>query len=259
MKNFPKIKILFLDIFTDDKTARRRFEQEVFLGTYADCMRKAFNVSKSEMEVVEGTAVVSKDPLDYDGIVIGGSLENPIQGIEKPWMKDVYIFIRSVVQKEVPLLGICGGLQFTVRALGGSVIFNPKGRELGNISVTLNREGSTDSLFEGLPPTFRVPASHRCMAQKLPDGWKIFASSSLCTIQAIGAGSRVRLVQFHPEQEIEHLQASAQLDREVLLREGFIQDEKSFEDFTASLSGQEHVGKKICRNFLEYFVETSCA
>lgn len=248
------VKILFLDILTDNKKLRQRIETAAYGGsTYAEQMRKAFGVKRVNLVAIDGSRRTLPKPSEYDAIVIGGSLEDPVKGREKPWMKKVYRFIRLAVRQHVPLLGICGGLQFTVRALGGVVMDNPKGREFGSVSITLTAGGRNDPLFSGMPRKFTAQSSHRCMAETLPKGAKILASSPLCGIQAVAVGDRVRLVQFHPEMTAAQLKAIARLRKEALIKEGFVKDERAFARFLASIKTTERVGKKILRNFMIYY------
>ncbi|MDO8522893.1 MAG: type 1 glutamine amidotransferase, partial [bacterium] len=174
----------------------------------------------------------------FDAIVIGGSMHDSIKRNEKPWMKRTFKFIEKVAEQNIPILGICGGLQFTVRAFRGEVIRNPKGREFGTINVGLTVAGKQDNLFKGLPAAFLAQSSHKCMARNLRPGWRLLASSDLCLLQAIAVGKNIRLLQFHPEMTARQLRALAHYKKEPV----------------PNIKNAERYGKKILNNFLKYFI-----
>jgi len=213
--------------------------KKVYKGTYSEAMRMAFGLNKDQWTVVY--APHDKFPVSLDGIdalVIGGSFHDPINKSVKPWMRKTFDFIKLVSAAEMPILGICGGLQFTVRAFGGEVIRNPKGREFGTINLDILSAGAGDKLFSGLPKSVFAQSSHKCMANSLKPGWKLLASSKLCRNQAVAIGKNIRLLQFHPEMTAHQLLAIAKYKKEP-----------------ASPSKDASLyGKKIIHNFLEYFV-----
>src|SRR3989338_4315488 len=93
-----KLKILFLDIFTDNEKFRKEIEEKVYKGrTLSEHIRSVFGLDKNEW-------------LKVDAIVIGGSAKDPVKGQERGWMRKTYKFIRQAVRKNIPILGICGGL-----------------------------------------------------------------------------------------------------------------------------------------------------
>ena len=135
-------------------------------------------------------------------------------------MKKTYAFIRQAKAADVPMLGICGGLQFVVRALGGEVIMNPRGRRIGTQVVTLTSAGRKHPVFTGLPSRFRQAATHRCIIKKMLPGWKILATSDLSPFDAIAIGRRVVLTQFHPEMSRRTLSTIVRQRRADIKREG---------------------------------------
>lgn len=250
-------KILFLDILTDDAKIQREIFGSVYEGqTYSEAMRKASGCTAKEWISCDGPfEPLPKNITAFSGIIIGGSLKNPVYKHERPWMKKIYRFIQKAAAKEIPILGICGGLQFTARAFGEEVVFNPRGREMGTIQITTTSAGMRDPLFSGLSSEFPAQASHKCMAAKLRPSWKLLGSSALCKPQAIAAGKSIRLLQFHPEMTVHQLRMLATLRKKHLISEGFLYDEKDFSRFLRSIKNTEKNGKKILRNFIEHFVE----
>jgi GMP synthase (glutamine-hydrolysing) len=133
-------------------------------------------------------------PRDADAFVITGSSSSVTE--RAPWMLRAEELVRAIVAARAPLLGICFGHQMVAQALGGEVLRNPRGREIG--TVRLSRLGD-DPIFMGLPRTFDVNESHVDVVERLPPGAEVLATTSLDPNAAFRVGDRVRTVQFHPE------------------------------------------------------------
>ncbi|MBV9669437.1 MAG: glutamine-hydrolyzing GMP synthase [Acidobacteriales bacterium] len=102
----------------------------------------------------------------------------------------------GVLGLQVPVLGICYGLQFVVHHLGGKVRSASK-REYGHAQV---RVTSGDSrLFAGLPPDLKVWMSHGDEALELPSGFSRTAQSENALAGIEDPERGIWAVQFHPE------------------------------------------------------------
>lgn len=255
MKNSKIIKILFLDILTGDENIKKVINEKIYGGnTYSETMRRFFGLKKNEWFEIDASKGKFPEKLSgFNAMIIGGSAEDPVESLEKQWMKKVYEFIRKTSKQNIPILGICGGLQFVIRALHGEIIFNPKGREFGSVKITLTKSGKVDPLFKGLPTNSMFQLSHKCMAKNLLPGSKLLASSELCEIQAIAIGDNIRLTQFHLEFTKKQMQALAMLRKNSLVQEGFVKDNVSFNKFVNSIKNTESAGKKVFQNFIKYF------
>lgn len=252
--NKKKLKILFLDILTDNPELEREIDKKIYNGgTYADAIRIVLDLDKNQFIYRNASSGKLPNPRNYSAIVMGGSVTDPIEGQEKPWMKKVYNFIKIASNQKIPILGICGGLQFTVRALGGEVIYNPKGRNFGNSTTKLTQDGKQDLLFQGLPDKIIVQSSHKCIAKNLKAEWKLLASSDKSPFDAIAIGDNIRLVQFHPEMLTKHIKALAKMRKKALIEEGFITP-KEFAKFLKSIKDTSKIGRMIASNFIKYFV-----
>jgi len=101
----------------------------------------------------------------------------------------------DVLAMDVPVLGICYGLQFIVHHLGGAV--EPaSAREYGHAEVTVIAE---TPLFRGLPQTMNVWMSHGDEAKELPDGFVLTAKTANAVAGIADEDRRIWAVQFHPE------------------------------------------------------------
>ena len=106
-------------------------------------------------------------------------------------------------EEGVPVLAICFGHQLLGECLGARVAENPQGPEWGSIEVAIQ----PDPLFEGLPETLCVQASHRDILTSLPDGARLLASNRNTAVQAYAWGDFLRAIQFHPEARAEVVDA----------------------------------------------------
>ena len=113
----------------------------------------------------------------------------------------------------IPILGICSGLQTIVHQLGGVVERSQK-QEYGRAKLKVLKE---DPLFEGLPKEFDVWMSHADKAVKLPEDFQSLASSENSPYAVIKHKSKpIYGVQFHPE--VAHTQYGKELLANFLFR-----------------------------------------
>ena len=101
-----------------------------------------------------------------------------------------------VYESGLPVLGICYGMQVMVHQLGGKVAPSAK-KEYGH--AVLNQSASGEPLFAGLPPAMQVWMSHGDRIVETPGGFSPLARSDNSPIAAIGNGSGMLGIQFHPE------------------------------------------------------------
>jgi GMP synthase (glutamine-hydrolysing) len=101
----------------------------------------------------------------------------------------------NVLNLGIPVLGVCYGMQWFCRELGGKVVAS-NNREYGRAEV---RHGSAP-LFAGVSPKTTVWMSHGDRCEDLPPGFEVLATSEN-GLKAAGADPKRQLygVQFHPE------------------------------------------------------------
>ncbi len=250
--NQASLRLLFLDIATDDLKLRKASEKKIAKGPYVELFRKKLDLKMDELQVKWAAQGRLPEPAGYDGVIIGGSSKDPVEGKEEAWMMKVYRFIQETVKEAVPLLGVCGGHQFIARALGAKVVYNPRGREFGALPVTLAIEGKRDPLFREIPDRFLAQLTHRCIVEEIQRDWKLLASSDMCKIQAVAINERTRIVQFHPEFSADNMVAIAKLSRKSLIDEGLTSGSR-FQDFLSSIR-ETNQAAKVLNNFLTHFV-----
>ena len=101
-----------------------------------------------------------------------------------------------VFERDLPVLGICYGMQALVHQLGGEVVPG-QSQEYG--SAVLHQDGGEASLFTELPPTFQVWMSHGDRIATLPPGFSSLAYTENSPVAALGNGKGIFGLQFHPE------------------------------------------------------------
>ncbi len=103
---------------------------------------------------------------------------------------------RGLLELGVPVLGICYGMQWIARELGGEVTRADK-REFGRQSVEV---AAASEIFEGIAGNTVVWMSHGDSVTRLPSGFRVYAQTEHCPIAAMGDSARGFFgVQFHPE------------------------------------------------------------
>lgn len=135
------------------------------------------------------------------GVVISGAHCMVTDNL--PWSLALEAWIPSLVEDEVPLLGICYGHQLLGRAMGGKVGFHPKGKEVGTFNLRRLAASDTDPLFSSLPRQFPVHTTHAQSVLSLPDGATLLAENDFEPHHAFRLGSCAWGVQFHPEYNAE--------------------------------------------------------
>jgi GMP synthase (glutamine-hydrolysing) len=106
-------------------------------------------------------------------------------------------FPEELLDLEIPMLGICYGMQVMVQALGGKVEGAEAG-EFGRAELTLRNSGGR--LLAGLPEEQSCWMSHRDSVFEPPPGFTALASTPASPVAACEAPDRgLYGIQFHPE------------------------------------------------------------
>ncbi len=123
------------------------------------------------------------------GIILSGG-PSSVLSIGAP-MPDLKIF-----DLEVPILGICYGLQLIAKVLGGEVLPSSE-REYGRGKLTVDRDSP---LFKGVKKEIRVWNSHGDKLTRLPEGFETIGQTENSNFAAIeNLKHHIYGLQFHPE------------------------------------------------------------
>ena len=133
------------------------------------------------------------------GIVISG-------GPESVNAKNTLKIDHKILNSEIPVLGICYGMQLMAKHFEGSVNVSKK-REFGHAEIKLMKS----KLFDVVKTSkLKVWMSHGDKVAKLPKGFKKIASSKNSPIAAFENNSRKKYgLQFHPE--VTHTEKGSQI------------------------------------------------
>ncbi len=168
---------------------------------------------------VEYPAGERPDLEDVDGVVLSGSTAGVYEADDRPWIDDQQALVRTLVDREIPTLGICFGHQLVNAALGGTV--EAVDENCRPVRVDL----ADDPLFRGLEPV--VPAVHGDVVIEPGDDLEVLASADY--YHAFATRHReapLWTVQFHPELTAAH--------RDQLAADfGWTEDEYGFGDVNA--------------------------
>lgn len=133
------------------------------------------------------------DP-DYSAVIILGAPESANDDLS--YLKDEMKLIRTAVEREIPLIGICLGSQLIAKAFGASVYPGNK-KEIGIYNDIEFDNLSKSSLFSGIKSPATVFHWHGD-AFELPNNAIRLAHSKDYENQAVKIGTAVG-VQFHLE------------------------------------------------------------
>lgn len=179
------------------------------------------------------TQKISELPWKPKGVILSG-------GPYSVYWDDAPHVDPAVFDLDIPLLGICYGLQEIAWHHGKNVLAGEK-REYGHARLNIRRDGGkgtiSDRLFEGLGDDMEVWMSHGDKLSHLPPSFSIVATTANAPFAGIAHDSKPYYgIQFHPE--VTHTPRGTKL----------------LENFAAGVCGarqhwtmDEFVGKEIAR------------
>ncbi len=117
----------------------------------------------------------------------------------------------AVLAMGIPVLGICYGMQWVARNLGGKV--EPvERREYG--PAQLNMEECESHLFKNFPASLRIWNSHGDNVLELPEGFHKTGMTANAIASAEDPKRKIYTVQFHPE--VKHTERGTEILRNFL-------------------------------------------
>ena len=172
-------KILILDFGSQytQLIARRVREQNVY------CRIVRYDISAQRIQ-----------ELSPKGIILSGGPSSVYEAGAPQCDPDIF-------KLDLPILGICYGMQLISKAFGGTVV-NVSTREFGRAQLTVNPAAQTDGagLFAGFPSSTQVWMSHGDRVENIADAFVTLAQAGSCPIAAVKHKTRpIYGLQFHPE------------------------------------------------------------
>ncbi len=155
----------------------------------------------------------------------------------------------QVLALSVPVLGICYGMQWITRTLGGTVE-KAERREYGRAQLRIDdsKANGASDLFTGVAASLRVWNSHGDHVRTLPEGFRTIGRTENAIAAVENSARKIYAVEFHPE--VKHTEQGTELLRNFLFRVCKAQPKWSgaafIEESTAAI--REKVGNKwaIC-------------
>jgi GMP synthase (glutamine-hydrolysing) len=185
---------------------------------------------------------------DYDAVLVFGGAMHADHEQHHLWLVQEKALLRDLIERGVPLLGVCLGAQLVAEAAGGRAR-RASSPEIGWHDVETAPEGAQDPVLGPLAPRFTAFQWHS-YEFTLPPGATPLASSPVC-LQAFRIDNAMG-IQFHAEVTREDAEA-------------WIDDYRSDEDAVridldpdalrqqtrASIDDWNALGRALCERFLE--------
>jgi GMP synthase (glutamine-hydrolysing) len=163
-------------------------------GVFADVVRS----SDAELDfwMPAEQPVAPRELRRYNGVLTLGGAMHVDQEASHPWLRKEKEILHELLDRGVPLLGVCLGAQLVAEAAGA----RPRRAsqpEIGWLEVELTAEAEGDPLLAKLPPSFQAFQWHS-YEFPLPPHATPLARSPVC-LQAFRAGDSAWGLQFHAE------------------------------------------------------------
>ena len=169
-------------------------EQKILIidygSQYTQLIARRIRENKTYCEVVTPAYLNNlKDSENIIGVVLSGGPNSTIND-NKHDLND------SLFELDVPVLGICFGMQLICKKFGG-VLEQSSSREYGKAKLDIHSKGK---IFDGLSDSLEVWMSHGDSVTKISDEFDVIASTKTKSLSAIKIKNKeVYGIQFHPE------------------------------------------------------------
>ena len=161
-----------------------------FGSQYSHLIARRVRELKVYSEIVSASSSwESVQHINPQGVILSG-------GPASVYQPDAPLIPDWVFERGIPVLGICYGMQALVHQLGGKVAQGLK-QEFG--AAVLHQDTTDNPLFHGMPPSFQVWMSHGDRVEELPQDFSSLAYTENSPVAAIGNGTGIFGLQFHPE------------------------------------------------------------
>jgi len=142
--------------------------------------------------------IIPEEVDKYQGIILTGAHNSVTEPY--PFMKGMERILDKILEYKIMTLGICFGHQIIHLLLGGEVIRNPLGPEIGVSKINLTLPGMVNPLFSGLNHAkLEVYSSHYDVAISVGGKVESLAWNDQTEFQACNYDGFIYTTQFHPE------------------------------------------------------------
>lgn len=168
-------------------------QEDAGLGVFGDAVPGDATLEVWRPAEELGPRLVEVDP---DAVIVLGGAMDAHQEQEHPWLRREKQWIAGLLDRGVPVLGVCLGTQLLAEAAGGSVRRSAS-PEIGWFDVAVAPEAEADPVLGDLPERFASFQWHSYEAVP-PEGATLLAHSDVA-LQAYRIGERAWGIQFHAE------------------------------------------------------------
>jgi GMP synthase (glutamine-hydrolysing) len=178
-----------------------------FGGQYTQLIARRVREQQVFSAILPCTTVLDEiRKLEPAGIILSG-------GPSSVYDKDAPKCDAGVLATGIPVLGICYGMQWVAKNLGGKV--EPvERREYG--PALLNVERGASQLFGDFPDSLRIWNSHGDNVLELPAGFHKTGMTANAIASAEDPKRKIYTVQFHPE--VQHTERGTEILRNFLFK-----------------------------------------
>jgi GMP synthase (glutamine-hydrolysing) len=198
-------------------------------------------------EIAEG-AEPPGNPSDYDAVLSFGGAMHADDEARHPWLRDEKALLADLLERGVPMLGVCLGAQLLAEA-AGSPAHRAAEPEIGWYEVEVTAEAADDPLLGPLGPGFEAFEWHS-YEFPLPPTATPLANSARC-LQAYRIGDSAWGIQFHAEVTMGQVQdwiADYRSDEDAV-RIG-IDPDLLRRRTDGAIAGWNQLGRRLCQRFL---------
>jgi GMP synthase (glutamine-hydrolysing) len=189
---------------------------------------------------------------DYGAVLVFGGAMHADQDDRHPWLRQENLFLQRLLDRHVPVLGVCLGAQLLAQAAAAPVGLSSE-PEVGWFEIELTAEGRDDPVLGSLPSRFEAFQWH-FYTHGLPAGAVELARSRVCT-QAFRLGESAWGVQFHPEVTAEQIEGWIVEDAAELP----VPAAQFLDETRRRIEDWNDLGRKLCTGFLEVASHTPVA
>jgi GMP synthase (glutamine-hydrolysing) len=193
MSTSQKPRLLLMQIRHDPRVRQEEYESFVrYCGVQTDQIDilNVFDTPEFGPDVLAG----------HDALLVGGASEASVLEPDRyPAVPACIQLLRHCIEVDFPVFASCFGFQLAVLALGGDIIRDESGYEMGSLPISLRPDAANDLLFSDVPDGFNAIAVHRERSVNCPAGATELAYTSPCCHAFKVNNKRFWACQFHPE------------------------------------------------------------
>ena len=165
---------------------------------------KEFGALSKLIHPEDATPEILESKKNINGIILSG-------GPASVYLKNAPSINPNIFNLDIPILGICYGLQLTAKLLGGKVISGKKEYGPAQLKISNSKSQITKSISKKLI----VWMSHGDEVIKLPEGFEVLGSSEHVPFAFVeNKKKKIFGLQFHPE--VEHTKFGGEIIKNFL-------------------------------------------